>query len=282
VALEVYCGDGAAGVYHLISLQDGSPALPSRHHVRGHYRAGRWVRPHTARNPGRRSNSASPPRRTGPLRIPNPPNPRKLSTPARVAVTIVVSATIVIGGVSIGLRVSSSARPTTSGSSPVGGEGQPSVRVSTGTVQASLKRTTITLSASGYGGYYLPPEFDNNCASHSYGQVQNFFRSHPCRWLARAYIVVRDHNQGLALVAISWVDMPTFSLSMEYKHMVDTPGTGNITELSRESGSYRNVAFTGNGYLSGIIGTAVWNVQVQPISSASAEVLKKILNDSRQ
>jgi len=149
-------------------------------------------------------------------------------------------------------------------------------------VQASLKRTTVTLSASGYGGYYLVPEFDSNCASHSYGKVQDFFRSNPCKWLARAYIVVREHNQGLALVAISWVDMPTLSLAMEYKHMVDAPGTGNITELSRESGPYRNVIFNGNDYLSGIIGTAVWNVQVQPIDSASADVLKKILNDSHQ
>jgi len=256
--------------------------LPSRHHVRGHYRAGRWVRAHTARNPGRRSNSASPSRHAGPLRTPNPPSPRKLSNPARVTVTIVVAATIAIGGVSIGLKVSSSSGGTSSGSSSVDGEGQPSVRVSTGDVQASLKRTTVTLSASGYGGYYLVPEFDSNCASHSYGKVQDFFRSNPCKWLARAYIVLREHNQGLALVAISWVDMPTLSLAMEYKHMVDAPGTGNITELSRESGPYRNVIFNGNDYLSGIIGTAVWNVQVQPIDSASADVLKKILNDSHQ
>jgi hypothetical protein len=260
----------------------GSPTLPSRHHVRGHYRAGRWVRAHTARNPGRRSNSASPSRHTGPLRTLNPPSPRKLSKPARVTVTIVVSATIAIGGVSIGLRLSSSSGGTGSGSSSVDGEGQPSVRISSGDVQASLKRTTVALSASGYGGYYLVPQFDSNCASHSYGKVQDFFRSNPCKWLARAYIVVREHNQGLALVAISWVDMPTLSLAMKYKHMVDAPGTGNITELSRESGAYRNVIFNGNDYLSGIIGTSVWNVQVQPIDSAPADVLKKILIDSRQ
>ena len=253
--------------------------MPSRHHVRGHFRAGRWVRPHTARNPGRRSNSASPSRHAGPLRT---SNTRKLSIPACVTVTVVVSAAITVGGISIGLRVSSSGGANPSGSSAAGGEGQADVRFSTGDVQASLKRTTIALSASGYGGYYLVPEFDNNCASHSYGQVQAFFRSHPCRWLARAYIVVRENNQDLALVAISWVDMPTSSSAMEYKHMVDAPGTGNITELSRDGGPYRNVVFRGNYYLSGIIGTDVWNVQVQPIGPASANVLKKVLNDSRQ
>lgn len=260
----------------------GSPALPSRHHVRGHYRAGRWVKAHTARNPGRRPNSASPSRYVGTLRIPDPPSPRKLSKSARITVTIAISATVAIGGVSIGLRVSSSASATTPGSSPVDGAGQANVTVSTADVQANLKRATIALSANGYGGYYLVPEFDNNCASHSYGQVQKFFRARPCRWLARAYIVVREHNQGLALVAISWVDMPTLSSAMDYKRIVDEPGTGNITELSRESGPYQNVAFTGNDYLSGIIGMAVWNVQVQPIGSAPANVLKRVLNDSRQ
>jgi hypothetical protein len=29
--------------------------LTSNHYVRGHYRKGRWVRPHMARNPGRTS-----------------------------------------------------------------------------------------------------------------------------------------------------------------------------------------------------------------------------------
>lgn len=256
--------------------------MPSRHHVRGHYRAGRWVRAHTARNPGRRSNSGSPSRHASPLGIPNRPSPRKLSKPARITVSIVVSATIVIGGVSVGLAVSGSSGVTSPGSSSVDGEGESSVRVTTGDVQASLKQATVALSASGYGGYFLVPEFDSNCASHAYGQVQNFFRSNPCRWLARTYIIVREHNQGLALVAISWVDMPTLPLAMEYKRMVDAPGTGNITELSRESGPYRNVIFNGNDYLSGIIGTAVWNIQVQPIGPAPADVLKKVLNDSRQ
>lgn len=196
--------------------------------------------------------------------------------------TIIVSAALAIGGVSIGLTISSSASATVSGSSSASVEGQSSVRGSTREVLTSLKQATAALSASGYGGYYLVPEFDNNCAAHSYGQVQEFFRSNPCKWLARAYIVVREHNQGVALVAISWVDMPTHSLTIEYKHLVDAPGTGNITELSREGGPYRNVVFSGKNYISGIIGTAVWNVEVQPIDSASAEVLKKILNDSRQ
>jgi hypothetical protein len=95
-------------------------------------------------------------------------------------------------------------------------------------------------------------------------------------------MIIVAHKQDLALVATSWVDMPTLSLAMDYKHLVDVSGTGNITELSREVGPYRNVKFSGNYYLSGMTGTAVWNVQVQPIVPTPVKVLKTILDDSRQ
>jgi hypothetical protein len=137
------------------------------------------------------------------------------------------------------------------------------------------------LGASGFNGS-LVAAFDNNCAAHAYGTVQSFLRSHPCKWLARAYYAVRYHKQGLLLIAISWVVMPDASLAQEYKQLVDGWGTGNITELSRDSGPYRNVIFTGKYYASGISGTTVWNVQVQPIDPISPDVLKIALNESRQ
>jgi hypothetical protein len=87
--------------------------------------------------------------------------------------------------------------------------------------------------------------------------VQGFFRKNPCGWLARIYTAVRRNKQGLMLVAISWVDMPGTSLARYYKHLVDESGTGNIAELSRESGPYRNVKFAGRYYASGIIGAAM-------------------------
>jgi len=257
--------------------------LTSRERVSGYFnpRTGKWVRSYTRRRRGRRSNPQSTSRRARPLRSQKPPIPRKLSKPVRITVVVSISATIAVGGITLGPKIFSSGSGTDSGSSEVGGEGQLTVDGSTLNVQTNFKQATVALSASGFGGYIVPA-FDKNCASRSYGQVQNFFRSNPCKWLARAYIVVRQNKQDVVLVAISWVDMPTPSLAMDYKHLVDTQGTGNITELSRESGPYRNVVFTGNNYLSGIIGTAVWNVQVQPIGSTPTTVLKTVLDDSRQ
>ena len=200
--------------------------------------------------------------------------PQKLSKSVRITITIVVSVTVVIGGTTLGLKISSSVSGHSSDSSSQSG-GEPL------SVQASFNRTAAALTANGYGGY-LVPSFDNNCVTHSYGKVQSFFQLHPCRWLARAYAVIREYKQDPMLVAISWVDMPTSSLAEQYKSLVDKPGTGNITELSRETGPYQKVVFNGNYYLSGVIGTAVWNVQVQPIGSVPVNVIDKVLNDSRQ
>jgi hypothetical protein len=67
-----------------------------------------------------------------------------------------------------------------------------------------------------------------------------------------------------------------------YKRMVDTPGTGNVTELSRDDGPYRDIRFDGKLYTSGMSGTAVWNVQVQPVGPVPLATLNKILAESRQ
>ena len=55
---------------------------------------------------------------------------------------------------------------------------------------------------------------DNDCVAHSYGQVYKFFRSNPCRWLARVYVQVGYLE---VLVAISWVEMSSARLAAEYK-----------------------------------------------------------------
>jgi len=54
--------------------------------------------------------------------------------------------------------------------------------------------------------------------------------------------------------------MPDGALARWYKRLVNKGGTGNITELTRDSGPYRNVRFTGQFYDSGMTGNAVWNL----------------------
>ena len=98
--------------------------------------------------------------------------------------------------------------------------------------------------------------------SHSYGEVQDFFRTHPCAALFRALLEVRDGRSNVALVAIAWVDMPDADQAQQLQSLMDEFGTGNITELSRENGGQR---FSGQYYRSAREDTTVVNVQAEPV-----------------
>lgn len=107
-----------------------------------------------------------------------------------------------------------------------------------------------------------------DCVGHSYGQVRNFFRQHPCTALYRAYFEVQDRQGDAILIAVSWVRMPDASSASALQHLDDAPGTGNVTELSREEGKYKSVRYTGLFYTSNLdtSGTVFVNVQAQPVA----------------
>lgn len=147
--------------------------------------------------------------------------------------------------------------------------------------RTSFKRAEVMLLANGFKAS-LTMRLENDCAAHSYGRVQKFFRSHPCDALARSYIQIGQPDQGLILVAISWVAMPDATQAADYKRLADTPGAGNITELSREVKLYKNITYTNSAYASGLHGDAAWNVKVKPVFPVSADVVNKILAKSRQ
>ena len=110
---------------------------------------------------------------------------------------------------------------------------------------------------------------DTDCAAHSYGEVQRWFREHPCEALYRALFEVRDRHGTLVLVAVAWVDMADEARARELKRLVDRSGTGNVTELSRERGRYRSVRFDGEHYASHQEGSTVVNAQAQPVGRAA-------------
>ena len=121
-------------------------------------------------------------------------------------------------------------------------------------------------------GLRVRPRFevaDTDCAAHSYGEVQRWFRGHPCDALYRALFEVRDRRGALVLVAVAWVDMPDTTRATELKRLVDRSGTGNVIELSRERGRYRNVRFDGEHYASRQEDTTVVNAQAQPVGRAA-------------
>ncbi len=77
---------------------------------------------------------------------------------------------------------------------------------------------------------------------------------------------VRDKPGDVVLVAIAWVTMPTTAEAAELQRLMDQHGSGNITELSRQSGRYRTVRFTGDFHASNREGPVVVNAQAQPVA----------------
>ena len=186
--------------------------------------------------------------------------------------TLVISVVVTIGAGGI-------VAATVSGMSGTGTVNQAdSQPLSANVTLADFKNVPSALLADGYKHINFAAESDSSCEPHSYGQVKDFFKSHPCKWLTRAYLAVHNGSLGEVLVALSWVGMPDGASAAAYKKLVDTGGTGNIMELSRDDGPYRAITYDGKFYKSGIEGMSVWNMQLQPVGSVPTAFVSGILN----
>jgi len=137
-------------------------------------------------------------------------------------------------------------------------------------------RVVLRLRQRGFRVSFQSTADNKDCAAHAYGQVREFLREHPCVTLHRALLQVADRRVGVVLVAMAWVQMPDAGEAAALQSLVDRPGSGNITELSRERGQYRNVRFTDQGYPSARDDTVVITVQIQPLAP---RIPGKVLND---
>ena len=88
----------------------------------------------------------------------------------------------------------------------------------------------------------------------------------------RALYEVRGPGGAGVLLAMAWVDMPDAAQAATLKSLVDRPGTGNITELSKEQRRYRGVRFTGQHYASLQDGATVINAQAEPLGDTATAV----------
>ena len=128
-------------------------------------------------------------------------------------------------------------------------------------------RMTQRLEAQGLHIEQSSSDSDDDCAAHSYGQVAGYFADHPCAGLERARYVVSDDAGHTAIVSVAWVEMPDAESATELEALVDRPGTGNVTELSREDGPHGNVRYSGWYYRSDRDGDVFTSVQAEPLQS---------------
>ncbi len=131
----------------------------------------------------------------------------------------------------------------------------------------STMRVVQQLEGRGLRVEEIDVDADGDCAAHSYGQVQVFFERRPCTALYRALFEVRD-GRATAVVAVAWVDMPDAVRAREFQQLVDTHGTGNVTELPG-SGSGR---WTGEHYASTRDDVTVLNAQAEPVGGTAGAV----------
>ncbi|HVH24963.1 MAG TPA: hypothetical protein VNA11_21155 [Pseudonocardia sp.] len=107
---------------------------------------------------------------------------------------------------------------------------------------------------------------DDDCAAHSYGEVRDHFADHPCQSLERAWYELGDGQGDSAVMSVAWVEMPDAEDTADLQQLVDRPGTGNITELSKEDGPYQDVTYSGWYYRSGRDGSTFHSVQAEPLA----------------
>ncbi|RZS37531.1 hypothetical protein EV193_10586 [Herbihabitans rhizosphaerae] len=115
------------------------------------------------------------------------------------------------------------------------------------------------------------------CDRRAYGRARGFLRQHPCESLHRALLEVR-HKDGYAiLIVLAVTELRDLAAANEFKTLVDTHGTGNVTELSKEIRKYQRVDITGHNYRSHQEGTTVTNVQAEPLArGVKATVLTEL------
>ncbi len=102
------------------------------------------------------------------------------------------------------------------------------------------------------------------CGAHSYGQVQQFFRTHPCRKLDRLLLAIGDTRGNTVVVSIAWVRMPSAGTAAELKELADTDGTGNVEPLAAGALGLTGVEFTGRYYGSRRDGSLVVIAEAAP------------------
>jgi len=180
-----------------------------------------------------------------------------------VLAAVGIALAVGVGGTSAAGSAASSGTSASAGSSSAARGQARAGKQQSQAAQARLAARGVRVTARG-------TDDADDCVEHSHGQVQDFLRRHPCVALHRAQFELRDRNGDVVLLAVSWVEMTDEATASDFHRLVDSHGTGNIVELSRERGRYRSVRYTGDVYASHRDGTIVANAQAQPVARGGA------------
>lgn len=99
---------------------------------------------------------------------------------------------------------------------------------------------------------------DTSCEGHAYGQAAAFLRERGCLHLDRSLWSGNAEGREV-VVAVATVQMPDTTTAGAFRSLVDSNGTGNISDLLREQRGYPGAPeqLTGQGYASAQLGDRV-------------------------
>lgn len=98
---------------------------------------------------------------------------------------------------------------------------------------------------------------DTDCGAHAFGQVGQYLRRVPCRWMDRLLFTVDDKGGNTIAIAVAWVRFGTPAQAAEFKRIDDTWGTGQIRPLPGAPLGLADIRLSGQHYASRQAGSLV-------------------------
>jgi hypothetical protein len=145
-------------------------------------------------------------------------------------------------------------------------------------------KITSHLQRMGYHVIFRATRDDNNCAEYSDGEVQLFFREHPCRSLYREIIGIEDQKNSISIIfGMATVEMSDRQTAIGLKTLLDRADKGKIIQLGPGSSSekYRHFSFVNSLATTRLQGTSVVAFDAQIVSGTrSARLLRSFFDNA--
>jgi hypothetical protein len=111
------------------------------------------------------------------------------------------------------------------------------------------------------------------CSVQSFGQVRQFFLSHPCNKLDQLLFEVSDSQGDVVIGSVMWVAMPSADSAAQFLRLEDTYGTGDVTPFGTEVLEIGGIRFTGKHYKSRPDGKLVVISETEPVRGQPSNTL---------
>jgi hypothetical protein len=174
----------------------------------------------------------------------------------RVALTVALSLVVVVGGGGVGLvgfEADGSSSPSL-----------PDISVSKGKANDEGK----SWERKGIKYIERAAKTEVSCVIASHGDVQAFLAHTPCRSLRRYILAGTDSSGDTGVVSVVKIEMYDRAEAIEFKSLLDRPGSGDITPLGADNLKREGITFTGLHYASKLDGSStVVEAEAEPAGS---------------